>query len=97
MENTIKIVDKTIGDNTYQFRYESATKRVEILVKKNRKKHWYSDKRIDYWEPFQMGDIELYKEIVKFQYYHTNKDIIQEATGNQSFLELISRIEKLNP
>ena len=67
MENTIKIVDKTIGDNTYQFRYESATKRVEILVKKNRKAHWYSDKRIDYWEPFQMGEIELGRGLVGLQ------------------------------
>lgn len=97
MENNIKIIDKIIGDNTYQFRYESATRQIEVLIKRSKKKNWYSDKRIEYWEPFQIGDIKLYMEIVKFQFVNTNKDMIMEATGNQSLLELIDRIEKLNP
>ena len=99
MENRIEIKEITIGKTSYQFRYESLTRQIEVSVKKRKKSFW-SRSVTEYWEPFIVGDVKLYAEIIKFQLVHTNKDLLSdsrktamEAIANKSLLQLTEVVE----
>ena len=96
MENTIKIKQLNIGDELYQFRYESANRKIEVSKQKMVRPYWWSNKKKSVWIQLSLEDMRLYIEVVKFQFYHTNRELIQEATGNQSLLDIINKIEKEN-
>lgn len=95
MENTITIKEIELAGVKYQFKFESTTRKVEVLIRKTRKKNWYSDKRIEYWEPLAIPNELLYREIFKFQVIHTNRELKIQFTGNQDMLNHINAIESL--
>ena len=90
MENTIKIKQLQIGDTTYQFKYESLNRSIEVS-KKEFRRQWWSNKKKEEWKPISLDNFDLYVEVVKFQFYHANRQLIQEGLGNQSLLELIEK------
>lgn len=93
MENTIKIKQLEIGENTYQFKYESLNRSIEVS-KKEFRRQWWSNKKKEEWKPISLDNFDLYVEVVKFQFYHANRQLIQEGLGNQSLLELIEKVKE---